>query len=131
MHADTDAKGRTGTSLLDSKQRPVRQWDTDRIRLKAPKGASGNIDTWSTMQKDKKSNPYKVFDPERTAVRQHHDDWQRVRAGDRGECDAGGQLSRTAVLDGWTPAVEGLGLQGRNIRSLPAAMQDTRGQITI
>jgi hypothetical protein len=37
----------------------------------------------------------------------------------------------TAVLDGWTPAVEGLGLQGRNIRSLPAAMQDTRGQITI
>jgi integrase len=33
----------------------------------------------------------------------------------------------TAVLDGRTPAVEGLGLQGRNIRGLPAAMQDTRG----
>jgi hypothetical protein len=26
----------------------------------------------------------------------------------------------TAVLDGWIPAVEGLGLKGRNIRSVPA-----------
>jgi hypothetical protein len=32
----------------------------------------------------------------------------------------------TAVLDGWTPAVEGLGLQGRNIRSLPQQCK-TRG----
>jgi integrase len=37
----------------------------------------------------------------------------------------------TAVLDGWTPALEGLGLKGRNVRSLPATAADTQGQIAI
>jgi hypothetical protein len=29
-----------------------------------------------------------------------------------------------AVLDGWTPVIEGLGLKGRNIRRLPSEAQD-------
>jgi len=29
----------------------------------------------------------------------------------------------TAVLDGWTPAVDGLELKGRNIKRLPEPMQ--------
>jgi hypothetical protein len=32
----------------------------------------------------------------------------------------------TAVLDGWTPTVEGLGLKGRNIRSLRVETADTQ-----
>jgi hypothetical protein len=37
----------------------------------------------------------------------------------------------TAVLDGWTPAVEGFGLKGRNIRSVPAGTKTRQGSIAI
>jgi hypothetical protein len=37
----------------------------------------------------------------------------------------------TAVLDGWTPTVEGLGLKGRNIRSLRVETADTQRPVAI
>jgi integrase len=35
----------------------------------------------------------------------------------------------TAVLDGWTPPVEGFGLKGGNIRSVPGRNQNQAGSI--
>ena len=55
--------------------------------------------------------------PGRATPCQHHDDGQCVRAGGRGKCDAGGQLSRHGCT-GWMGASGGgLGLKGRNVKN--------------
>jgi hypothetical protein len=54
---------------------------------------------------------------------QHHDDRQCICAGRGRERDAGDQLSRDEVLEGWTPAVETMGLTGRNLKRLPEPTQ--------
>lgn len=70
MHPDLDAKNRTGTSLLDSKNRPVRQWDTARILTLPGAPLAIGIGAWNARQLGRASNPYRVHN--RATVETQH-----------------------------------------------------------